>query len=168
MKTLQELVDRGLEIEAELAALGREKKGIEEQIKTIAQARSDEHVPLKDDDREGRKFLARGRLVVPVIFTADKLIGSFQQSSKEHARIGAALPDDQFEALFPEFFKPWSGFENRFDDGQKFRERAAALLGSEAPAFIVACLARDKNGLPKSDVKIEWKQATADLAKEAA
>lgn len=157
------LVDRGIAVVAEIAKLQKELRTIEETLKGVATDRSDQHVLLKDSEREGRKYLARGsRLVVPVVFTADKLLGTFQAQSKEHLRVAKALPDEQFTELFPVFYKPWNGFENRFDDGQKFRARAAALLGSAAPAFITACLALDKEGLPKSDVKIEWKEAVAD------
>lgn len=157
------LVDRGVEVVAEIAKLQKELKGIEDALRGIAADRSDQHLPLKAGEREGRQFLARGTaLVVPVVFTADKLLGVFQQASKEHTRIARAIPDDQFTEIFPVFYKAWSGFENRFDDGQKFRDRAAALLGADAPGFITACLARDKEGLPKSDVKIEWKAAAAE------
>ena len=55
-----------------------------------------------------------------------------------------------------EFFKPVRKFENLFDDGKKFRARAADVLDKAAPACLTACLSLDKDGLPKSDIKIEW------------
>lgn len=161
--SITSLVDRGIELVAEIAARQKELKEIEEKLRGAAGDRSDQHVPLKADEREGRQFLARGsKLIVPVVFTADKLVGSFQKDGKEHLRIAMALPAPELAEHFKTFFKPWSGFENRFEDGHKFRLRASDLLGNAAPAFLSACLARDKDGLPKSDVKIEWKHAAAE------
>lgn len=157
--SIRSLVDRGLQVVAEIAARQKELKGIEDKLRGVASDRSDQHVPLKAEAREGRQYLARGSaLIVPVVFTADKLLGSFQLGSKDAQRIASAPSPEHF----PTFWKPWNGFENRFDDGQKFRARAEALLGDAAPAYINACLARDKDGLPKSDIKIEWKHAAAE------
>jgi len=156
--SLKSLVDRGAQITAQMGELSKELKDIEEKLREIAKAKSDQHVPLTDDAREGRVYHARGSdLVVPIIFTADRLVGSFKRDSKEHLRIKAALPDVHFAT----FYKSWDGFENVFDDGLKFRHHAAGLLGPEAPAFIAAARALDKVGLPKSDIKIEWKMAAA-------
>jgi len=162
--SLKPLIDRGLVVIAEIAKLQKELKGIEAKIKDGAKSRSDEHLPLKDDAREGRQFLARGsKLIVPVVFTADKLVGTFKKDSKEHDRIIAVCADlPPNTGRFSDFFRPWNGFENRFKDGQDFRTKADELLRDAAPAFISACLARDKDDLPKSDIKIEWSQAAAD------
>lgn len=156
--SLKSLVDRGAQITAQIGELSKELKEVEEKIREIAKAKSDQHQPLTEDAREGRVFHARGsELVVPVIFTADRLVGSFQRGSKEHQRIAAAIPVEHFAS----FYRSWDGFENAFDDGLKFRHQAAALLGKDAPAFITAALLVDKLGLPKSDIKIEWKKAAA-------
>jgi hypothetical protein len=36
------------------------------------------------------------------------------------------------------------------------------ILGESAPIFVDACLARDKNGIPKSQIKVEWDRASKE------
>lgn len=159
MKSTRELVDRGLQIVAELERLKVEKKEIDEELEKRGLERSAEHVDLKDEDREGKRWLAAGsEKIVPVVFTADKLVGSFAKGSPVHLKILNAA-EDQLQT----FFKRVEGFENRFDNGKKFRNIAREILGDKAPAFITACLARDKNGVPKSDIKIEWDKAEVKI-----
>ena len=146
-------IDRGLEIIGELEKLETELKPIEVRVKHAAL--HGEQVELKDADREGKQFLARGSdRSVPVILTADKLISSFAAGSKQHDLISTVAGTRALN----EFFRPIHKFENRFDNGKKFRTRADELLGPAAPAFITACLARDKDGIPKSDIKIMWEE----------
>jgi hypothetical protein len=150
---IKSLVDRGLEIRTQLETLRTELKAIETKLQKAGLAA--DHEELKDPDREGRRWLATGtEKRVPVIFTADKLVGTFQESSPTHLKI---LPVSS--GHFEDFFKPIRAFENRYDDGKKFRTRADELLGKDAPRFITACLAVDKHGIPKSDIKVEWDQA---------
>ena len=149
-------IDRGLAIIAELDKLEAEMKGIEVRVK--AAALQGEQVELKDTDREGKQFLATGtQRVVPVILTADKLLGSFAANSKPHITIINALGPKAFHIL--KFFRRTVKFENVFDNGKKFRRQANELLDKAAPAFITACLARDKDGIPKSDIKILWQES---------
>lgn len=152
--TIQELVDRGLAIRSEMERLKQELKSIEARLETYGLA--GRHEELKDADREGRRWLARGsKLIVPVIFTADKIIGTFQANSPTHERILAASNN-----LLRFFYDPVTTYENRFKDGKQFRSRADALLGPEkGPRFITACLAVDKHGIPKSDIKILWEDS---------
>ena len=60
--------------------------------------------------------------------------------------------------FFHDFFSLSQVYESKVKDGKQFRSKAAELLGPRAPAFITACLARDKHGMPKSDVKVEWEE----------
>lgn len=168
--TLAQLVDRGEVLVDEIHKRQKELKLVEAEIKARAQARPEEHVPLKDDSREGRKFVAPGsRRHVPVVFTADKLVGSFQKDSKEHKRISEFLASSpELAKEFATFFRPWNGYENRYKDGKDFRKKADEVFGKDAPGFISACLARDKDQLPKSDIRIDWKQADEAEQKEAA
>lgn len=164
MSTL-ELVDRGFALREEIAQREAELKKVETELeKRGLEANAAGRVEdLKDEDREGRRWLARGTArVLPVIFTADLIVGSFAHSSPTHKRIAEAAPDK-----FLEFFKPLRTFENRFKDGKKFRAAVAEQLDKAAPAFITACLARDKAGLPKSAIKLDWDHAEA-VAKENA
>jgi hypothetical protein len=150
------LVDRGIEIRRTLKTLAAELKEIEATLKEhgLKASAAGRVEDLKDADREGRRWLAKGSTaIVPVVFTADMIVGSFTKDSKSHRDIEAVAVGN-----LREFFKPVNKFENRFDDGKKFRARAMDLLDKAAPAFITACLARDKHGLPKSDIKIEWDQ----------
>ena len=154
-------IDRGLEIIAEVEKLQTELKDIEVRVKHAAL--HGEQVELKDADREGKQFLARGSdLTVPVILTADKLIGSFAEDSKPHTIILHALGGDASRKL-QNFYKRTVKFESLFDNGKKFRTKADELFGDRAPGFITACLARDRDGIPKSDIKIMWEET--ELAK---
>jgi hypothetical protein len=146
-------VDRGLEIRDAIEKLEVELKDIEVRLKHAGL--NGEQVDLTDADREGKQFLARGSdRVIPVVFTSDMIIGEFTRSSKKHTEINSVLVAESFKLL--QFFKPVQKFENLFGSGKKFRLHAAELLGDKAPAFITACVARDKEGIPKSAIKVMW------------
>ena len=149
--TIQQFVDRGLEIRADIEKLKLELKSIESKLEKFGL--NGQHEELKDADREGRRWLARGTSqIVPVIFTADKIVGSFKANTPTHNRIQKAS-DDKLSF----FYTPCTTYESLFDDGKKFRAHADELLGKEAaPKFITACLSVDKHGIPKSDIKILW------------
>lgn len=148
-------VDRGLEICNTIEKLEVELKLIEERLK--AAGLSGEQVDLVDADREGKQFLAAGtERIVPIIFTADKLVGEFLKDSPKHQTLRMAA-----HGKLTDFFKPVIGYKNRFDNGKKFRIQAEEILGVRAPAFITACIARDKQGIPKSDIKVCWGDAAA-------
>lgn len=152
-KRIAELVDRGLEIRKQLKTLQHELKLIEEGLQKAGL--EGEQVELKDADRDGRRFLARGGdAVVPIIFTADKLVQSFTAGSPIEQKIRA-----QSGGFFGDFWKPVNGFETLIKDGKRFRAQARELLADGAPAFITACVSRDKYGVAKSDVKIGWEDA---------
>jgi hypothetical protein len=151
--TVLELVDRGIVVRAELERLKIELKGIEARLQKYGL--NGEHVELKDAEREGRRWLAHGSsLIVPVVFTADKIVGTFKSGSPVHTRI--AMKADEHLA---EFFTKETTFANLFEDGKRFRAAADGVLGAKGPAFITACLAVDKFGIPKSDVKVCWEDS---------
>lgn len=146
-------IDRGIEIRQEMKALKLELDALE--LRLIAAARAGEHVPLSETSREGRRFLARGtEKVVPVIFTADKLISSFAENSAMHQKISAISP-----GFYQQFFRRKVLFERSIEEGNRFRKTVAEMLGADAPAFITACVSRDKDGITKSDEKIHWDRA---------
>ncbi len=148
-------VDRGLEICGELEKLEAELKLIEERLKKHGLENPGLHVELQDADREGKQFLAAGtERVVPVVFTADLIVGSFGANTPAAQTIRVAACGN-----LTEFFKPVNKYENRFESGKKFRARAAEVLGSAAPNFVTSCLARDKDGIAKSAIRVEWKAA---------
>jgi hypothetical protein len=151
---IAELVDRGIELRDRIKTDTAELKKVEEKLKAAGYeaAKEGDHQDLKDANREGTRWLARGsQKVLPVIFTADSILGSFTRNTDLHRSIEAAAGNH-----FNVFFKPVSKFENRFDDGVKFRARAHELFGKTAPEFITACLSRDKHGIAKSSVQIAW------------
>ena len=152
--TVLELVDRGIVVRAELERLKVELKGIEARLQKYGLA--GEHVELKDADREGRRWLAHGSsLIVPVVFTADKIVQSFKSGSPVHERIVKAA-DGRLE----EFFLAAMSYENQFEDGKRFRREVDDLMGAvKGAVFITACLAVDKFGIPKSDVKVCWEDS---------
>lgn len=151
IKLVANAVDRGIEVRKLIKKLQAELKEIEAFLESTGLKA--EHTDLKDADREGRRWLAHGsELIVPVIFTADKIVGSFTRDTELHRKIEAASC-----RRLGAFFKAINGYKNKFDDGKKFRAAAEETLGKEsAPPFITACLARDKHGVPLSDVKILW------------
>ena len=146
-------VDRGLEIRDSIKKLEAEMKDIDTRLKHAAL--HGEQVELTDADREGRQYLAAGSArIVPVILTADLIVGEFGHSSPRHVEICNALKGKSH--LMLEMFKTVRKFDNRFDSGKKFRAQAAEVFGDLAPAFITACVARDKDGIAKSAIKIMW------------
>lgn len=146
-------VDRGLEIRAQIEALKEELEIIESTLELAA--RKGEQIDLEDPDREGRQFLARGtEAIVPVVLTADIIQATFADGSPAHAKIAdAAL------GKLPEFYRPTTTWKLLAKSGKAFRIEAAAILGAAAPALITAASARDKNGTPKSQIKVEWDRA---------
>jgi hypothetical protein len=147
-------VDRGLGIKKRIAELETELEAIEDRL--VQAGLDGDQVELVDPEREGRQFLARGtEQIVPVVFTADLLIKSFGSGSIPHGKIEAALGGRPLGS----FFRRVTGFATQFESGKKFRAEAAELLGPDAPKFISACLSRDKEGTPKSQIKVEWGRA---------
>jgi hypothetical protein len=155
------LVDRAKEIKAQIAGLAQELKIIEVKLAKHAQTLPQER--LQDDSREGRRVALAGNVWrVPVIFTSDELIKSFQADSPKHKELLRILGDEDTAApiLLERFFSPPSKWETKFDDGQKFRAAAAEWLSKGvAPKFIAACRQTDKAGLPKSKTVINLDDA---------
>lgn len=151
---LKELVDRGLALRARMAKDKEELGQIEEKLELAAL--EGEQIDLVDEEREGKQFLAQGtKATVPVVITADLIVGSFQKDSAVHTRI-----QDKAHSKLLAFFRPKTTYESLFDSGKKFRQQAAEILGENAPEFITACLARDKHGVPKNSIKVDWDRAT--------
>lgn len=157
---LYQLVDRGLELLAEIEAREKELKGVETCI--LAFAKTGEQVPLVDEERDGKQFLASGsKLIVPVVFTADKLMASFKSGGETSAKIKVAAGPH-----LRRFYEPTAVWEMVPKHGKAFRKLADELLGKAAPALVTASLARNKDGIPKSDIKVEWKRASAAATTE--
>ena len=153
MTTLAKSVDRGLEIRAQMQELKDELDTIEECLRHAALA--GEQVELEDPDREGRQFLARGtESAVPVVLTADMVAQTFADGSKTHARLAEVAGEK-----LGQFYRAVTTWKILAKTGKAFRLEASAILGAEAPAFITAALARDKNDIPKSQIKVEWDRA---------
>ena len=154
LKSVKSLVDRGLLVKAKISTLREELEEIEAKLEAIALA--GEQVPLEDEERDGRQFIATGsESSVPVVITADLLVQSFQADSREHLRIKDAAGEK-----LSEFYVPRTTYYVKDKDGKTFRRVAASILGDAAPAFITACTARDKNGTPKNKIVVEWDRAT--------
>jgi hypothetical protein len=144
-------VDLGLGIKKRIAELETELEAIEDRL--VQAGLDGDQVELVDPEREGRQFFARGsEQIVPVVFTADLLIKTFAYGSIPHGKITDALSGHPMG----DFFRQVRGFATQFESGKKFRAHAAELLGGAAPKFISACLSRDKEGTPKSQIKVEW------------
>lgn len=154
-------VDRGLELRAQIQILTAELDQIEARLTADALSHPDEHELLKDETRTGRRYTAVGTShLLPVVLTADKLLSQFRPDTPQESRILALCPPPLLDA----FYAKITIYSNQLRDGKTFRARASALLGPTAPAFVNACLARDKDGLPKNDIKIDWHSATVHAA----
>lgn len=143
-------VDRLIVVKAEIAKLTAEAKAIEARLEKAAL--DGEQVPLQDAEREGKQFLARGSSrIVPIRFEADNLVSTFKHESPLHKELQTLLGND-----FATFFKEVRGFERKYkDDANKFRKFARTQLQPDAyAALIKTCLAKDKDGIPKSKTVI--------------
>ncbi len=154
MPTLEQDIERGIEIRAQIKELEAELKLIEERIQIVAE--QGHQVPLKEEDREGKKFVARGKsTIVPVIFESDLLIASFLPDSAVHKAL-AKIAGDKLKL----FFKPVNKYERVQEDGREFRRVARANLEPDPFAqFIKAATALKKGGIPKSRVFVGWKES---------
>ena len=145
-----ELVDRGLALYEAIKAQETELDIIEKRLGDIALA--GKQVPLEDEAREGMQYIAQGTSqTIPIIITADIVSKSFKHNSPAHARIEAAA-----HGHLTEFYRIETSWKLIPKDGKALRREAAATLEDKAPEFISAVLQRDRQGLPKSDVKIQW------------
>lgn len=161
MKTpsLEEDIARGLQIGREMERLKAELKGIEARIQAFAEI--GQHEPLKEEDREGKKFVARGGgVILPVIFESDLLVASFKPDSETHKQL-VEIAGPQL----PVFFKPVNKFERVQEDGREFRRTARRTFEPDTFArFIRACLDIKKDGIPKSRIVVGWKESEPDTA----
>jgi hypothetical protein len=144
-------IERGKEIKSQIAALVAELKQIENRLELAAER--GEHLPLKDEGREGRQCLLRSpRYVLPVRFTADSIVASFPFDGPLHKRL-AELTGEKLTLLF----KEERGFKRLGKDGKAWRELARTNLDPETFALVVeAATQRDKAGIAKSTVQIAW------------
>lgn len=152
---LAALVDEATQLREEIATRVARLKEIESLIE--AAALKGPHEDLKEADREGKQFRATARSgrVLPVIFTSDNLIQSFQDKSDKHRELLAIAGED----YLPRLFKKPTKWETMHTDGHKFRTAARELF-TEATAirFLLACRQVDKAGIPKSQTKFAWDQ----------
>jgi len=149
-------VARGIEIKSEILRLIVELKLIEARLE--AAGLEGEQVPLQDENREGKQFLARGsKHILPVRFESDLIIGSVEKDSPSHLEIEKICGD-----LFPRFFKASTKLDRVPKDGEAFRKLARQLLDPAKFALLIrASTARDKNLIAKSRTVVAWDDAKA-------
>jgi hypothetical protein len=151
-------VDRGIEIRKQITKLEEELEQIEERLKQHGLDHPEKQVELTDTDREGKQFLAESKSnVVPIVFTADLISKSFADHSPKHRMISDALP---LNIALGSFYQRCITWELKAKSGKEFRRKADELLGDFAPKFVTACVARDKDGIAKSAIKVEWDRAS--------
>ena len=169
------LTDRVNELNAQIAVLATVRDGIEARLKAYALKHSDLHEPLKDDKREGRKaHLSGTRHSLNVVIASDLIIGSFPNNGPKHKELLDILCGEHNEneatavSTLQRFFSTPEKWENRYDNGVKFRAAVAEHLGSKAAAkFISACTQVDKFGIKKNTVSIDYKAAAKAVGKAA-
>ena len=170
------LTDRVNELNVQIATLAAERDGIEARLKAYALKHPDQHEPLKDEKREGRKLSFMGaRHSLNVVIASDLIIGTFPHNSPKHKELLNILCGENneneatAEGTLKLFFDAPSKWENRYDNGLKFRAAVGMHLGSKIAAkFIAACTQTDKFGVKKNTVSIDYKAAAkADGKAEA-
>lgn len=111
------------------------------------------HEPLANGSREGRRAtLKEGDQSVSVVFESDLLKGSFAFDSDLTTNL-QGLCGNRFDALF----RTKTTCERRITDGHKFRILVhSELPESSAVAVIEALKDKDKSGIVKSKVSVEW------------
>jgi len=159
MKTqLTALVDRGLQLYRQIEDAKKELKRIEEALK--AHALTGDQQPLNDPDRDGRQYLAQGTSeTVPIILTADILYQSFADGSTIHQAAAAIAGDDLIT-----LYRPITTWKMLAKTGKAFRAEAHAQLHPTCAAKLITALTtRDKDGIPKSQIRTEWDRATESV-----
>lgn len=175
-------VEAGLRLHGILKYAAESLKTIKERLELDALARPNEHEPLHEVEREGRKWTAPGGL--EIILTADALKTEIERNGKEHLAIMEAIAHvvrldtpgadtatatDLVTMLFERIAQPWNSFVRTESDGLKFRQLVNALLREpHATTVIDAWKSRNAKGIPKSDIKAEWDALTVQRADEAA
>ena len=154
--SLTALVDEGLRLQAEITHREIRLKEIEKALRAHAEAHPQEHVPLKDEDREGTRCIVAGESGrANIIFTSDLIMQSIPGNSPLLVPISDAAGEHM-----PAFYRRTISYDavhvrsNKFD-GKAFRAQARELL-PDPEAFIAACIRRDKTGVPVSQTRIEW------------
>jgi hypothetical protein len=100
---------------------------------------------------------------VPVVLTADIITASFADASPVHARL-EAIAGEKLTA----FYRPQTTWKMLAKGGKSFRREAAAMLEAKAAEFIAAAVSKDKHGIPKSNIKVEWDRADKPAGEIAA
>jgi hypothetical protein len=160
------LEKRLAEISAIIASLKVEEKTIKDRLELYAFEHPDQHAPLKDEKREGRKLSLPGGLAT-IILQSDLIIASFRDGDKKHKELLSLLCEEYSESEAPKvlkkFFDAPSKWENRFENGVKFRATVGELLPPKiGPRFISLCTQTDRAGVRKSNVSFDIKAAKAD------
>jgi hypothetical protein len=148
-----DLIHRGRELTATIAAAESELKAIEETLRHRALAMP--HEPLAQGNREGRRATLRdGTESLTVLFESDILKASFASDSPVAKSVLPLLDAEQAATLF----RSKTTYERALKDGHKFRLQCADLLPAETAAKVIDLLKdRDRNGIVKSKSVIEWK-----------
>lgn len=150
-----DLIARGRDLTAIIAAAENELKAIEETLRSRALAMP--HEPLAQGNREGRRARLRdGDEEVTVLFESDILKASFASDSPVARQLLPLLTKDQITNLF----RAKTTYERTVKDGHKFRLQCAELLTPDLASLIIDKLKdRDRNGIVKSKSVVEWKTA---------
>ena len=150
---ISSLVDRGLLLRAQIQEAEDELSVIEKKLKT--EALRGEQVELADAEREGRQWIALGtEAAVPVVITSDLISQTFADGSPAHARLEAIAGE-----RLGQFYRPCTTWKMLAPSGKAFRNEAFSILGNAGAEFVSAATAKDKNGIPKNQIKVEWDRA---------
>jgi hypothetical protein len=157
---LSALVDEGITLRLEIDTREKRLKEIEKQLKAHAEANPEDHVPLKDEEREGTRLLCAGsRGIVPVIFTSDLLMQSIPEGSDKLEELTALAGETLGQFYVRSVAYTAAHTKAGKFDGKAFRAAARELL-PDPERFIAACVRRNRDGIPVSQTKVAWDEVT--------
>jgi hypothetical protein len=154
-------IERGEFLSKRIKADKEELKQIEARLESAGLNMP--HIPLKDQDREGKQAILRsGDRTMPVVYESDLLVGSFPAKGLIHTTLGNIMAKDVFTALFKEVHQ----YERRQDDGQKFRVALRKAITDDALRIDILNVlkSRTKDGITKSKTVIAWDRLTPETA----
>lgn len=158
---ISELVAEGHRLHQNITRDEELLKAVEKKLKKAAL--EGDQIDLVDEELEGKQFLAVSepteenprKVTVPVIITSDVLAKSFAEGSETHREVVGRA-----DGKLSSFFRRVTGYASLYEDGKAMRKAAAEILGDQAPAFITALVQRDKSGIAKNQIKVDWSRAT--------
>jgi hypothetical protein len=123
---LVRLAERGFAVHQQVLVLNEELKQIKDRLKSEAEARPNEHIPLDEKESEGSQWVVTGNgCECRIVFPDARLKSEFDPTKSEFKTL-RSLAGEEFDSLFN------SVILYRVADKKTFREKVHHLLDSSA------------------------------------